>query len=212
MYSAELVNTLGNSASRVTAMIGKYFDGVVPTDAGAAATSASAAASAVDWPARAAAAAATAAEAYAALDLPTAARAGVRLVTEVDVFIQTTEPFKIAKDPARTAELGAILYRCLEAIRIAGVLLAPVMPTKMGELALALAGGDVAAAGAEAATPTAERARWGRLRPGTRVDKLALFPRVDSPDAPPPAQAAPPASKKPAKKEKAAKPAAPPSG
>ena len=45
VYSAELVNTLGNSASRVTAMIEKYFAGVVPpeTDAATATTAATAA-------------------------------------------------------------------------------------------------------------------------------------------------------------------------
>jgi methionyl-tRNA synthetase len=134
----------------------------------------------------------------------------VRLVTEIDVFIQATEPFKLAKDASRTAELGAILYQCLEALRIAGVLLAPVMPVKMAELDAALAGGAPAAGGTPAApaAPTAERVRWGGLRPGTQVAKLALFPRVESPDAPPAAAAAaPPAAKKP-KTEKKAKPAA----
>jgi methionine--tRNA ligase len=216
VYSAELVNTLGNSASRVTAMIGKYFDGVVPTelDAASGARIVTALGGGVDWPARAAAAAATAADAYESLDLATAARAGVRLVTDVDVFIQATEPFKIAKDETRMAELGAILYQCLEALRIAGVLLAPVLPVKMAELNLALCGADVAAAAAADALPTAQRVAWGGLRVGTRVEKLALFPRVESPDAAEiaaaAAAAAPVVAKKGAKLPKKDKAAVPP--
>jgi methionine--tRNA ligase len=215
VYASELGNTLGNSASRVTAMIGKYFDGIIPSERDAASgqriVTAAAGAGSVDWPARAAAASDAAAAAYEALDLETAARAGVRLVMDVDVFIQATEPFKIAKDASRTAELGAILYQCLEALRIAGVLLAPVMPVKMAELNLALCGADVAAAAAAEAVPTPARVAWGGLRAGTRVEKLALFPRVESPDAAAiaaaAAAAAPPAAKKGAKlpkKDKAA--------
>ena len=127
----------------------------------------------------------------------------------MDVFIQATEPFRIAKEPERRAELGAILYQCLEAIRIAGVMLAPVMPVKMAELALALAGGDEAAAAAAAAVPTAQRVAWGGLKPGARVAKLALFPRVEPPDAPPAAAAPPTPAKKGAKLPKGTKPAPP---
>ena len=32
IYNAHLVNTVGNCCSRVTAMIGKYFDGVIPSE------------------------------------------------------------------------------------------------------------------------------------------------------------------------------------
>ena len=208
MYSAELVNTLGNSSSRVTAMVEKYFDGLLPSELDAAGQRIVVAAGGVDWPARAAVASAAAAEGYEALELSAAARAAIRLVVDVDVFIQATEPFRLAKDAERRAELGAILYQCLEAIRIAGVLLAPVMPTTMAELALALAGGDEAAAAAAAHVPTVERVRWGGLVPGTRVPKLALFPRAEPPDAP---KAAPPPTpaKKGAKLPKGTKPQAP---
>jgi methionyl-tRNA synthetase len=209
VYSSELVNTVGNSASRVTAMVEKYFDGALPSETDAQEQRIVAAAGGVDWPARAAAAAAITTEGYESLELSSAARAAIRLVVDVDVFIQATEPFRLAKDADRRAELGAILYQCLEAIRIAGVLLAPVMPVKMAELALALAGGDEAAAAQAAAVPTAERVKWGGLRPGTRVAKLALFPRVEPPDAPPAAAVAPTPAKKGAKLPKGTKPAPP---
>ncbi len=192
------MNTLGNCASRVTAMVGKYFDGACPSerDASGAVVPITAAAQPVDWPRRASEASATALAAYDALDLSTAARTAVRLVTDVDVYIQATEPFKLAKDSAKTAELGAILYQCMEAVRVAGALLSPIMPDKCAELAAAL-GDDVA-------VPLATRVQWGRLKTGTQLPKLALFPRVESPDAPAPPPPPPP---KPAKKQKAPKPA-----
>ena len=201
IYSAELVNTLGNCGSRVTAMVGKYFEGVLPGELDAQGGRILASASDQDWPARAAQASAEACAAYEALELGEAARAALRLVTCVDVFVQTTEPFRLAKDPARTAELGAILYQCMEALRIAGLLLAPIMPTKMGQLAEALGQAPALTGAGEAggALPLAEQLRWGGLRPGQRLEKLALFPRVDSPDAeaaPAPATAKPPKTPK----------------
>lgn len=33
LYTAELVNTVGNCASRTTAMIGKYFESLIPSEA-----------------------------------------------------------------------------------------------------------------------------------------------------------------------------------
>ena len=172
IYSAELVNSMGNCASRVTAMVAKYFDGTLPTELGADGHRVAATASSLDWPARCAQAAAEATASYEEMSLSSAARTAVRLVSEVDAFIQVTEPFRLAKQPERRAELGAILYQCMEALRIAGELLYPIMPSKMGELSAAL--GQAGAAGA-----MKERLRWGGMQPGVRLEKLALFPRVE---------------------------------
>jgi methionyl-tRNA synthetase len=95
------------------------------------------------------------------------------LLREVDAFINRTEPFKVAKDPARRDELASILAQCAEAVRIAGVMMSPYLPAKMGELDAALAQGSTAAA------PFASRVAWGVLAPGTELSKCALFPRVE---------------------------------
>jgi methionyl-tRNA synthetase len=162
-YTSELVNVVGNCPSRVTAMIGKYFDGTMPEDAQRGG----------EWPARCASAVADWTRAIDELDLVAAANAPMSLLREVDAFINRTEPFKVAKDPARRAELASILAQCAEAVRIAGVLLTPFLPAKMGELdaALAQAGG--------AGTAFAARTAWGGLAPGTVLAKCALFPRVE---------------------------------
>jgi methionyl-tRNA synthetase len=163
-YTAELVNVVGNCPSRVTAMIGKYFEGKMPADAQAGG----------EWPARCAAAAEAWGKAIDDLDLVAAAQAPLGLLREVDAFINRTEPFKVAKDPARAAELASILAQCAETVRIAGVMLEPFLPAKMAELRTALGGES------DAARPAKERLQWGRLAPGTALAKCALFPRVEA--------------------------------
>ncbi|MEE2895705.1 MAG: methionine--tRNA ligase [Planctomycetota bacterium] len=168
-YTTDLVNTVGNCASRTTAMIGKYFDGVVPADPGIELAGWDLAASASE-----------AMDAWrAAMDrfaLDRACEAGIGLLRTVDAFINATEPFKVAKDESRRTELEAILARCAEAVRIASLLLAPVLPSKMAELRAALGIEiDVAAGGLEA------HAAWGSTLAGVEVSKVALFPRVEAP-------------------------------
>ena len=103
-----------------------------------------------------------------------ACEAGMTIVRTVDAFINGTEPFRIAKDESRKEELAAILYRCAECVRIASLLLAPVLTERMADLWTAMGiehnpddGGLSEAVG------------WGGLKPGTNVTKVALFPRVE---------------------------------
>jgi len=123
-----------------------------------------------EWPARCAALAAQWAKAIDELDLVAAANAPMTLLREVDAFINRTEPFKVAKDPARAGELAGILAQCAEAVRIAGVMLEPFLPQRMSELRAALGGA--------ADAPFATRVAWGSIAPGTALAKCALFPRV----------------------------------
>jgi methionine--tRNA ligase len=196
MYHADLVNTVGNCASRVTAMIGKYFDGVVPADSGAPVqvgkTPGPARTVHEDWPipndARNAVERCIAA--MDRFDLCGAASEAVNLLRRVDAFINATEPFKVAKDPTRKNELASILYQCAESVRIASILLSPILVTKMPELWTALglpsplrgagrgAGGE---GGREQNQPSfAQLTQWGGLKPGTKVQKVALYPRVEA--------------------------------
>ena len=124
-----------------------------------------------EWPARCAQAADAWQRAIDELDLVAAANAPMALLRDVDAFINRTEPFKVAKDPARAGELASILAQCAEAVRIAGVMLEPFLPEKTAQLRAALGGGDAAA-------PFAKRRAWGGIAAGTSLEKCALFPRV----------------------------------
>ena len=173
IYTTDLVNTLGNCASRVTAMIGKYVNGVVPTESPGGTRIA---VGNHDWPAICQQAVADAQRAMRRFELASSIGSAIGLIRRVDGFINLTEPYKIAKDKTRGDELGAILYQCLEAIRIGSLLLWAVMPQRMNQLWEAMG---------LSIDPTTDRlttlSAWGGLEVGRRVQRIALFPRIDAP-------------------------------
>ncbi|MFO0827597.1 MAG: methionine--tRNA ligase [Phycisphaerales bacterium] len=170
MYTAELVNTFANCASRTSAMIGKYFEGKLPAEASSAVIANR------DWNAIASDIVARTISHYERFELRQAAQTALSLVREVDGFINETQPFKLAKDPANAAQLATILYRCAEAIRIASCLLWPVMPAKVEELWRCYGVAKTASTG-----HLRDECQWGRSRSGTPVEKCALYMRVDQP-------------------------------
>jgi methionyl-tRNA synthetase len=59
---------------------------------------------------------------------------GIDLVRLIDAHIETTQPFKLAKQPGRSTEVAEILYTCAEAFRLASLRLWPALPGKMEEV------------------------------------------------------------------------------
>jgi methionyl-tRNA synthetase len=168
IYNAHLVNTVGNSTSRVTAMINKYYDGVVPSECNGETRIEI---SGFDWPAKCDAACIAWAKAMEAFELTKAIDEAMCLIREVDLFINDTAPFTLAKDESKQKELGAILYQCIETLRIAMLLLSPVIPNKTKEFHEAIQAKSCSG-------NIQELARWGGIKPGAKVTKVALFPRV----------------------------------
>ena len=169
IYNAHLVNTIGNCTSRVTAMIQKYFNGELPSEfngdnryeLGG-----------VDWPTRCADAVKMWKGAIDKFELVKATNAPMDLIRDVDLFINDTAPFKLAKDATKQGELGAILYQCLETLRIATLLLKPLLPEKMEEFHHAIGLTDQSRA--EMQIPD-----WSGMCAGTAIAKVALYPRVE---------------------------------
>lgn len=176
IYTANLVNTFANCASRTSAMIEKYFGGVMPTGE-TASMPISAVEGAPTWSAFTSDAATKVIGHYADFELAEAADAALAVVRAVDAIINETQPFKLAKDPTRMDEVARILAACAEGVRVAAVLLTPIMPTKCSEV-LAAYGSMVATDG-----DMIEAARWGGLKAGGRIAKCAPFMRVDAPVA-----------------------------
>ena len=172
-YTAELANGLGNLASRATAMVGKYCDGVLPqasqyTDA--------------EIPVRDALGqlVATADQAFGDLDFSTGIAAIKEYIDAVNLYVTETAPWVLAKDEANTARLHTVLYTICEALRAIAVLYHPLMPKAMTQLWSQL-GADIAL-GPIGEQPIADVARWGQLPVGTTVTKgAALFPRLEDP-------------------------------
>ena len=177
VYNAELANGLGNCASRVVNMIHKYFDGVLPEARDATVHAG------IDWPSLTAGHVEKAVACISKTDLHGAGHQGLAIVTAIDGYINTTEPFRLAKriegpdDPAH-ADLALILFNCAEALRISAMLMMSFMPSKAAAV-LEMLGADVPGEGG-----LAKHAQWrGQhgLKPGAPVVKgPGLFMRAEA--------------------------------
>lgn len=170
-YQAELANGFGNLASRTTAMIERYFEGVVPP----AGTYSEADLRVQKTVADAAAAADAAIERF---RIDEAITSIWTIVDALNLYITENEPWALAKDDAQRERLGTVLYTAAEGLRALAVLLSPVMPVSTEKLWIAL--GAAESLGRLQDQPIREAGAWGVLRPGTSVNGLApLFPRVE---------------------------------
>ena len=167
-HNADLANGLGNLASRVLAMLGSSFDGVVPE-----ATLESAAA---DLPEVVAEAAARYDEHMLAVRLQPALVAVWDIVGRVNQYLVEKEPWKLAKDDAKREALAAVLYASAETLRILAILIQPIMPGAAERLWEQL--GIAEPLGAQHVPASIA---WGQLAPGTITTKGgSLFPRVEA--------------------------------
>jgi len=163
-YNTDLANGVGNLLSRTVNMIGRYFDGLVPESAGALEEAKDVQDAARRLHDRSEGLMARC-EFYRYLAMV------FQLVDATNRFIDTTEPFKLAKDETQRQRLGTILYTCAEAVRILLLYLRPFMPETV-DRGLARIGW------ADAEAPLAESGGWGLLAPGTQTVKGdGLFPR-----------------------------------
>jgi methionyl-tRNA synthetase len=165
-FNADLANGLGNLASRVLAMLGSYFDGVVPEPppgrTGRLREAAEALAGRFD-------------ESILALDLTGAATALDEFVREVNRYLVEVAPWQLAKEPDRADDLAAALYDAAEALRLIAVFASPIMPGAAGRLWEQLGLPEPLA---DQRVPQA--AVWGGLGPGTKTNRgESLFPRLD---------------------------------
>ena len=62
------------------------------------------------------------------------AAAAFRLIDATNEFIAETTPWTLAKDPAAADRLTQVLFDAAEAIRLAAVLLSPIMPASSAEI------------------------------------------------------------------------------
>jgi methionyl-tRNA synthetase len=161
--NADLANDLGNLASRVTTLIVSAAGGVVPVP-GPLAAEETAVGEALDRVRR---------EANAAMEDFAFQRAlGViwEFIGEVNRYVDGQAPWALARDPAKRERLDTVLYTLAESLRCLGILLDPFLPDAAAKLRAAVGTG----------TPTFADLAWGRLAPGSRIEKLAaLFPRID---------------------------------
>jgi methionyl-tRNA synthetase len=194
VYNADLANGIGNCASRVGNMIDKYFGGRVPDHLGTLtheATETIAGDETIhhvfEWPKFTADTVRETIAAVEACDLARALGHAIDLIRQVDIYINATRPFTLAKlvekGEASKDGLGQILYHCAEAVRIASLLLAPAIPQKMGALWKTW---NCEPKEGVALAELAVFAGAHGLKPGQAVSKgEILFMRADAAAAPP---------------------------
>ena len=160
-YNSDLANDLGNVVSRVTTMIQRYCDGVVPA----------AGPSSVDELSRrigdVISAARTDAEGF---DFSAALREVWGLISDLNKYIVTREPWTLAKSPESRPRLEATLYNAADALRVIAALIEPVMPSTSERIRKML--------GVDAESWT--ELKPGTLRAGSTLGPIEpLFPRME---------------------------------
>jgi methionyl-tRNA synthetase len=123
-YNADLANNLGNLVSRVTAMAHQYRNGCLTAAAGTS----SRLRSIVD----------DVSTGYRqkmeTLAINEAAALVFRLVDATNLHIADSAPWALARDSSQADRLTQVLFDASEAIRLAAVLISPIMPTSSAEI------------------------------------------------------------------------------
>lgn len=171
VYSSDLANGLGNLVARVTAMVGRYFGGLLPEPLALGPAEQALAAAISD----------TARRADDSIDkiAPHEAVSAVAdFVGVVNGYLTTQQPWQVAKDESEQARarLATILYAAAECLRGVAVLHNAVMPKTCAALWGALGAAEI---GKLADQRIQDVGRWGQLPAGVRLTKgEALFPRL----------------------------------
>jgi methionyl-tRNA synthetase len=165
--NSDLANDLGNLVSRSTAMVNKYFKGMLPgpgpgeeIDVALADKCAVVLAELDDFMEN--------------LAFNRALQSIWSLISAANKYIDDTAPWSLAKDPAQEQRLGTVMYNLLETVRLIGLMVSPYMPGT-GVRINEILGLDSGAATLD------DQEVWGGLRPGQKIAKAEpLFPRIEA--------------------------------
>ncbi|MDQ6676849.1 MAG: methionine--tRNA ligase [Acidobacteriota bacterium] len=167
-YNSELANGLGNLVSRTLTMVNQYRGGVIPAGSNDAIA------------AKAKDVIAAAVRQYEAFEFSKALESIWSLLSAVDVFIVEQAPWKLARsqDASAAEQLNAALATAAETLRIAAVLLHPVIPESTEKMWAQL-GMSSRLADMRFADLT-----WGESLAGRKIGEISgIFPRIDLKEA-----------------------------
>ncbi len=170
-YNSDLANGLGNLASRTLTMIHQYRGGLVPPVTLEGAIAAQARETIASY-----------LKSFEDFEFSKGLESLWSLLSATDKFIVEQAPWVLAKktDDESQRRLDAALYTAVEVVRIATVLLAPVIPDSAAKI-----WAQLGMAGPLEAEPLDELT-WGELAPGEKIGEVAaVFPRIDAAKAVP---------------------------
>ena len=162
-YHADLANNLGNLVNRVASMTERYQQGLIRSTGGGPLGA---------DPAESVSAYRAAMNVHA---LHEGAAAAFRLVSAANNYIAETQPWALAKDPAKADQLNGVLADTSEAVRVAATLLAPIMPSSATEILRRL-GDDRPLKDRRLDTDTA----WRTSGEKQILNAGALWPRIEA--------------------------------
>ncbi|MDR2167675.1 MAG: methionine--tRNA ligase [Clostridiales bacterium] len=163
--NSDLANDLGNLLSRTVGMVDKYFGGELPAEQ---------AATDFDEDLRAVAArvAKSSEEHYDRMEFDQALAEIWTLIRRANKYIDQVEPWKLVKEEGKRDALAGSLYNLVEVLRIAAILIEPIMPGIPARIyeQLNIQGGEWSKAHNFGLAPKEIKVTKGN----------ALFPRIDN--------------------------------
>lgn len=167
--NADLANDLGNLLHRTLNMIGKFQGGIIEGSASKRPVDEALVADAMDT-------VRAYEEEMEKLALTPAVKTVWAFIGRANKYIDETAPWALAKDPAKKAELAAVLYHLAESLRIISGLISPFLPQTAPKIRQQLGCVDALAA------PSLDDLKiWGRLPAGQKIGAAEpLFPRIET--------------------------------
>ena len=168
--NADLANDLGNLVSRATTLLVNLAGGKVP----AADPTAAPFEGLNGVPTLKEVFDRTRADAARAMDEFAFSRALAAIwefIGAVNRYVDSTQPWALAKDPQKRGQLDVALWALAESLRLLGIVLTPFLPEAAARIRAGLG---------QTGAPVLADATWGGLAPDTAVTKVSgLFPRID---------------------------------